>query len=182
MIVGVGLGLTLAVGAEFVIRVLAKQVSPTAVDVLRIQSVAIVTVFIGSGWQYGLLSLHRHRELLWISLTALLVSVCLTVVLVPELQARGAAVAFSSAELVGAGASYMMLERARPETRFEHRVPVRVGLAAALGAAVVLVPGLSSLEQCLVSAILYASVLVVLRALPTEIMDALRHRGRTIKA
>jgi hypothetical protein len=65
---------------------------------------------------------------------------------------RGAPVAFSCAELLLAGSSYLLLERTRPETRFAYRNLLRVVLATALGAAVVVVPGISSLERCVAAA------------------------------
>jgi O-antigen/teichoic acid export membrane protein len=173
LIVGVGLALVLALGAGFVIGVLAKGGSQVATDVLEIQSFALLTQFVATPWQYGLLSLHRHRELLLISIGSLAVSVGLTLILVPLLQARGAAVAFSGAELTLAVSSFVLLKRARPDLRFSARTPVRVLVAAALGAAVLPVPGITSISRAAIAAVVYGVVLLLLKAVPAELLQAL---------
>jgi O-antigen/teichoic acid export membrane protein len=178
LIIGVGLGLALALGAGFVIEVLSKGKSTASVEVLEFQSLALVTQFVASAWQYGLLSLHRHRALLSISVGSLLVSVCLTFVLVPVLQARGAAVAFSAAEVTLAVGSFVQLKRARPGLRFAPRVPACVLLAAALGGAIALLPGLTSLSRALLASLVYWGALVLLRAIPVELTQALLRRPR----
>jgi O-antigen/teichoic acid export membrane protein len=179
LIVGVGLGLVLALGAGFVIDVLAKGKGHPSVAVLQIESLALVTQFVGSSWQYGLLALHRHRALLLNSAAGLAVSVFLTLALVPALQARGAATAFAVAELVVAGGSFFYLRSARPDIKFSLRVPVRVLAAALLAGAVVLVPGLTSLWSAAIAAVLYLGALVALRAIPAELMQALPVRAQS---
>lgn len=177
LIVGVGLGLTIALGAEFVIGVLAKGKGHPAIPVLQIEALALVTQFVGSSWQYGLLALHRHRALLLTSAAGLAVSVCLTLVLVPVLQARGAAVAFAGAEVVVAAGSFACLRSARPDLRFSLRVPVRVLLAALLGGAVSLLPGLTSLAVAAIAGVVYLGALLALRAIPAELRQALPGRA-----
>jgi O-antigen/teichoic acid export membrane protein len=182
LIVGVGLGLLLVLGADFVVHVLARgRVGPTIV-VLQIQSVAIVTQFVGASWQYGLLALHRHRALLIISLVGLVVSVCLALGLVPVLQARGAAIAFAAAEVAVAACSFLALRSARPDLSFSLRVPARVLLAAVLAGAVALVPGLSSIADTAIASAVYVGLLLLLRAVPVELAHALldgRRASRT---
>lgn len=181
-IVGVGLGLVLGVGAHFVIEVLAKHPAAPSVDALKIQSLAIVTQFVASTWQYGLLALHRHRDLLWISIASLAVSMGLTLALVPPLEARGAATALVSAELVLAVMSYYLLKRARPQTTLPRTVPTKIVIAAGLALATAAVPGLSSLTHSIISGLLYLALLVVLRAFPPEILHALRRRQESVTA
>jgi O-antigen/teichoic acid export membrane protein len=178
LIVGVALGLVLLLGADFIVHVLAggKGVEPTIV-VLQIQSLAIVTQFVGASWQYGLLAMHRHRALLLISAVGLAVSVCLTLGLVPALEAKGAAIAFTGAELVAAACAFASLRSARPDLRFSLRVPLRVLLAALLACAVALVPGLPSLAATVIGLVIYIGVLLLLRAIPVELMHAMRGAG-----
>jgi O-antigen/teichoic acid export membrane protein len=173
LIIGAGLALVLALGSGFVIGVLAKGGSAESVDVLEIQSLALLTQFVAAPWQYGLLSLHRHRELLWISLGSLAMSVGLTFALVPLLQARGAAIAFSGAELTLAMSSFVLLRRARPDLRFARRVPLRVLISSALAAGVVFVPGLTSLARAGIAFVVYSTLLLLLRAVPAELMHAI---------
>jgi O-antigen/teichoic acid export membrane protein len=177
LITGVGIAVTLALGAQFVVRVLTGSGTGPAIDVLQIESIAIVTLFVGSALQYGLLAMHRHRSLLVMSAVGLVASVVLTLALAPSLEARGAAIAFSGAELFTLSAAFLFLRSARPELRFSPRVPVRVLVAAALAGAAALVPGIGSLPQALIGGALYLGALVVLRAIPEELVQALPGRS-----
>jgi O-antigen/teichoic acid export membrane protein len=173
LIVGVGLGLALALGARFVVEVLAGSRGHPAVAVLQIQSLGLVTVFLSSSFQYGLLALHRHRSLLLNSAAGLVLSAGLTFALVPALEARGAALAFVIAEVVVVGGSFAFLRSARPDLTFSLRVPARVLLAALLAGAVALIPGLTSLPVALIGCVVYAGALAALGAVPKELILAL---------
>ncbi|HEV3047489.1 MAG TPA: flippase [Solirubrobacteraceae bacterium] len=176
LIVGVWLGIVFVLGAGFVVGVLTNSRSPTAVEVLQIQSVAILTQFLATTWQYGLLSLHRHRDLLYISVVSLTASVCLTFALVPLLQARGAAIAFSGAELMLAASSLLLLRRARSKFDLDRRVPSRVLCATVLAFAAAYPLDVSSLARAIVGSAVYLAALLALRAIPQEITQALRRR------
>jgi O-antigen/teichoic acid export membrane protein len=176
LILGVGLGLVLALGADFVVHVLARNPVGPTVTVLQIQCLAIVTQFVGSAWQYGLIALHRHRASLVVAGIGLFVSVALTFGLVPLLQARGAAIAFAAAEVAVAVSSFAALRIARPDVRFSLRVPACVLIAAAVGGAFALAPGVSSVAMAAIAAPVYVGVLVLLRAVPTELADAVLRR------
>jgi len=175
-IVGVALGLALALGSDFVVRVLAGSKGHPAATVLQIESLALVTQFVGSAFGYGLLALHRHRAILLNSAAGLIVSVVLTLVLVPELQARGAAIAFVVAEVVVAASSFLYLRAARPELTFSPRVPLCALVAAAVGGGLALASGLSSLPASLLATCIYIGVLIALRAIPPELMHAVTER------
>jgi O-antigen/teichoic acid export membrane protein len=177
LIVGVGLGLALALGAGFVIRVLAAGKAPPATAVLQIQSVAMLTQFVGSAAGYGLLAIRCYRPMLVISAAGLFVSACLTLVLVPVLQARGAAVAFAAGEVTVAVLSFAALRVARADIRFSMRVPARVLFAALVAGAVICVPGLTSLSDALVGSTVYVGLLMVSRAIPPELTQALLRRS-----
>jgi O-antigen/teichoic acid export membrane protein len=180
VILGVGLGLALALGAGFAIHVLTTGTAGPAADVLRIQSLAVVTQFVGSAGGYGLLALHRYRAMLLITGAGLIVSVCLTLLLVPLLQARGAATAFAAGEATVAVLTFAALRMARADISFSLRVPLRVVLAAVLGGAVVFVPGLTSLAQAVIGTAVYAGVLIASGAIPPELAQALLRRRQSL--
>ena len=144
LIVGAGIGLVVALGAPFAVEVLAGGESDPSIRVLRIQAIAIVANFVATSWGYGLLSLHRHRSILFASVAALVTGLGLIALLVPDLEAEGAALAYVGGELVLAALMYLLLTRAQPGLHLSLRVPVRVAAAAALAGAVALVPGLPS--------------------------------------
>jgi O-antigen/teichoic acid export membrane protein len=177
LIVGAGLGLGLALGARFVVQVLSGHSGGPSVTVLEIESLAILTQFVGATWQYGLLALHRHRDCLIISVVGLALSVVLTFALVPVLHSSGAAVAFSAAEVVVSGSSLLFLLRVQPRMSFSWRVPLKVVLAIVIGGLVVFLPGLGSLAQSLLAVVVYAVVLALTKAIPAELVQALPWRS-----
>jgi O-antigen/teichoic acid export membrane protein len=181
LIAGAGLGVALALGARFVVQVLSGHRGGPSVTVLEIESVAILTQFVGATWQYGLLALHRHRDCLIISAIGLGLSVVLTLALVPVLHSSGAAVAFSAAELVVSCASLLFLLRVKPRMAFSWRVPVRVLLASLLAGSAALLPGVGSLVQALVGLLIYVGVLAATKAFPAELLHAMPwHAGGAV--
>jgi O-antigen/teichoic acid export membrane protein len=182
LIVGAWLALALALGADFAVAVLAGGKANPSATVLQIQALALVTQFVMSGWQYGLLSLHRHRPLLGISAGALLISASLTLVLVPRFQAQGAAIAFTAAEIAGAIGSLAVLVRFRPDLRPSLRIPGRVLLAVTGASGAILIPGTTSLSRTVIASAIYFAILVLLRAIPPEILHAVLHRPQSESA
>jgi len=176
LIAGVGIAVPLIAGAGFVVSVLTSGTARPAAGVLQIAAIAVVTQFVGASWQYGLLALHRYRSMLVISAAGLAVSVCLTLILVPSLQARGAAIAFVAGELAVAGFAFGALRVAQPTLKFDLRVPLCVLFAAGLALCVLLVPRLSSLPAAVIASVLYAGMLLCTRAIPRELTDALLRR------
>jgi len=69
-----------------------------AVDPLRLLAPAVVFLGLGSLASTLLMARRRARPVLWVSLTAVAVNVVLNFVLIPELGARGAAVAMLATE------------------------------------------------------------------------------------
>jgi O-antigen/teichoic acid export membrane protein len=183
LIVGVWLALALVLGAGFVVAVLSGGSAQPAIPVIQIQALAIVTQFVGAGWLYGLISLHVYRPMMWIAAGALVLNVLLAVILVPPLGARGGAIAFALAETTAILASLAALVHVRRSLMPPLRIFVRVLPAAALAGAVALLPGLTSLEHCVIASGVYLAVLLALRAIPPEIVQALTrppraaHRG-----
>ena len=178
LIVGVGIGLVVALGAPFAVEVLAGGESDPSIRVLQIQAIAIVANFVATSWGYGLLSLHRHGSILFASVAALVTGLGLTALLVPDLEAEGAALAYVGGELVLAALMYLLLARAQPGLHLSLRVPVRVAAAAALAGAVALVPGLPSVVAASAAAALYVAALFALRGVPQELLEAFQRRGR----
>jgi O-antigen/teichoic acid export membrane protein len=100
VIFGAWLAMNVVVGAELAIHVLAGPDGAPAVPVLRIQGLALLATSLGVAAGYGLLSLRRHGSLLLSNGVAIAVVVVLTLVLVPDSGAKGAALAALIAESV----------------------------------------------------------------------------------
>ena len=171
---GLALALALAASAPFLIRVVAGSDFAPAAPVLRIQGLTLVAAFTTAVWSYALLSLRRHREILVMTLAALALSIVLTVVLAGQDGARGAAIATTAAEALLTVLLYMALRRSTPGLRVRFEYTLRILAAAAIAAATILIPGIGSVGRLAAILVAYAAALVVLRALPPEILGAVR--------
>jgi O-antigen/teichoic acid export membrane protein len=173
LIFGVWMSLVLILGAGPIIGILAGAGYEPAVDVLRIQAIALLATFVAIACQFPLLALHRHQALLTANLAALVTSVGLGVALVPPLGARGGALATVGAELVLAAAAGFALVRADRGLRLPFGIIPPVALAAAAAAVLTAIPGLPDLVVCLLASGLYFGILFVMGRVPIEVLDAL---------
>jgi O-antigen/teichoic acid export membrane protein len=176
LLLGVGTGLLTAVGAGIAIAVVAGDEFAPAADVLRIQAIALLASFLVATWGYALLSLAAYASLLVANAIALALSAVLTLALAPDHGAQGAAVATAVGESALALALGVLLMARRPDLRVDAGLVPRVVVAVALGGAVVLIPGLPEVVDLVLAGAIYVGALVVLRAVPHEIWDALRRR------
>jgi O-antigen/teichoic acid export membrane protein len=177
LVAGGGLSLALVLGAPFAIDVVAGPGFEPAVDVLRIQALGLMLSFVSTTLFYSLLSLRVHRAILATACVALAVNLVLTGVLGGAHGATGAAVATVIAELAGiVVAAGMLLRSHRAVMPGLGGIP-RVAVAAGLGALVLLVPGLPPVADAVAGTLVYTVVVLALRAVPRELLDALSRRG-----
>ena len=144
-----------------------------AAPVLQIQVFALIAVFVGQTWQLGLLSVRRQAALAWANGGALLVVVIAGAVLIPTAGARGAAVAAVIGEVSLAVFVYLGLRhsstRIAPTTGLAPRVA-----AASLPAFAVLVLPVPWEARLVGSVAVFAVVAFAIRAVPEELVHALR--------
>ena len=132
-------------------------------------------------WSTALLSLYRHRALLVANLVALGASMAITLVLVPVLGAKGAAIATVSGEATLAVIYTVAVARGPRPIRVSLGVVPRVGLAVAAAAALLLVPGVRGAGMVAAATAVYFAVVLAVRAMPPEILQAVsegRRRSR----
>ncbi len=176
-ILGLAVALALVVGAPFVIAVIGGGAFRPADTVLRIQGLALLASFVGSVWAYTLLSLHRHRQILVVSLLALALTVALTAVLASADGARGAAIGTT----IGEYAFVLMLGIAVYATGLRPAISwgavPRSLIGAALGAATLAIPGLPDFVRIALALGIYGAALLALRAVPREILEQLPWRS-----
>jgi O-antigen/teichoic acid export membrane protein len=175
LIAGVYVTLSLVVAAPFVIEVVGGGAFGPAVPVLRLQALALLGGFLAATWSFTLLSLRMHSALLRVTLAALLVSVGLSVALVPGMGAEGASIASAVCEFVVAGGYLLALARGHAHLRPSLATLPRVALAATAGASALLLP-LPSVAQWAIASVVYLTLLAVLRVVPSELLDAIRRR------
>jgi O-antigen/teichoic acid export membrane protein len=175
LLVGLAVGLVLAVAAAPIVQLLGGSAYADAASVLRIQSVAVAGAFMTQLGTFGLIAVQRQRALALVNVFALVSVLVLGFTLIPTLEADGAALAASIGEVGLAVASLTMLVRARPELRPDlGYVPKLLG-AAALGGACALLP-IPAAVAAVAALCVYGGAVLLLRAVPVELMEALVRR------
>jgi O-antigen/teichoic acid export membrane protein len=177
LIAGVYVTLSLLVAAPFVIEVLGGPAFGPAVPVLRVQALALLGGFLAATWSYTLLSLRMHGALLRVTIAGLVVSIALSAALVPSLGAEGASIASAVCEFVVAGGYLVALARRHAHLRPSLATLPRVALAAGLAAGALLLP-VASIVQWAIASVVYLTLVLVLRAVPTELLRLMPRRRR----
>jgi O-antigen/teichoic acid export membrane protein len=176
LILGAAVALGTLNGAQFMLHVVAGAKYAASAPVLEIQGIALVATFVLGGWSFALLSLKRYKDLLLANLAAFVVSCTLTVVLASNHGATGAAVATVCGEAVLATGSLLMLVRGHPELRPRFTIALKVGLAIVPGVALALWSGMPSLVRTLLALAAYGLLVVIMRAVPDEVVELLPQR------
>ena len=176
-VVGSLIGLGLAVSAPFAIDVVAGDGFEASVDVLRIQAAGLLTTFLLATWQFALLSLKLHKQLLIVNIIAAVVAIVGTLTLAGPLGAAGAATATLSAEIVLALGCLAFLARDRATLMPRLGVVPKVAVALAAGVGVALLVPVHSLVLAMIAVSVAFGVMVLLRAVPPELYAALLRRG-----
>jgi O-antigen/teichoic acid export membrane protein len=146
-----------------------------AVSVLRIQSFALIAVFVGQVWQLGLLSLRRQAALAWANAAALAIVLALGGILIPLWGANGAAAAAVASETCLAILVYVFLRRTAPAVAPRAGLTPRVVAAALPAFAALLLPLPWAVDLVLALGV-FGGLAVLFRAIPFELMHALRRR------
>jgi O-antigen/teichoic acid export membrane protein len=164
-------------GAKFGILVIGGHQYRAAAPILQIQGLSVLASFMVAIYSSVLLSLRDARELIKANAIAVVVATVVSVALIPSMGAKGAAIAAVAAETSLAIAYAVYLHTTRPDLRVSLAVLPRVGLAAAVSAAITWVLPLSSAESLFVFTALYLVASVVLRTIPFEVINALIGRA-----
>ncbi len=175
-ILGLGMGLGIVVGAPTIVEVMAGSGFADAVPVLRIQAATLVVTSVVAPMGFALLSLHVHRGIFVANLMALLVMLVGVTTLAAGLGPEGSALATIIGESTLATGYFVALHRAAPELVPGLGPGVRGAVAVAPCAAILLVPGLPAWLAATVALGAYAVLLVVLRAIPEELVELLPRR------
>lgn len=180
LILGVWVSLSLAIGAPVAIQIITGGGSfKDASGVLAIQGLALGPMFIGAVWGNVLLSLQRLRAIMYFNLGFLAVSAVLVGVLVNLDGARGAAIGDAVTESIAALVGGIIVFRSDPQLTPSLASLPRVAVAAAFGAAPVLLSA-PAIVKLLLSTGIFVIAVVVLRLIPAEFLDEvkrLRDRG-----
>ena len=169
--------LVTAVLAEPALELLADPEYGAAAAILQIQAFALVGVYLAQTWTLGLVSLRRQRDVAVANAVALAAVVALGLALILPFGPKGAAVAGVVTESLLALLLFAFLYRRDRDVTPDLRFAWRPALAAAAGAAVLLVPGVSGWLAGALVAVVFVVVAFAVRAVPAEIVPALRGRA-----
>jgi O-antigen/teichoic acid export membrane protein len=174
-IAGGWMALIIILGASFGIDVIAGPKGHASIDVLRIMGIGVTATYLVASWGFVLLSLRMFRQLVIANAGALVLAALLSVVLIPTLHARGGAITTVAVECWLAGSYILFLSRRgiRPPVPFLVRFAIAAGLGLAAGA---LALSVSSPAAVLAASGIYFAVLWRMRAIPSELIDALPWR------
>jgi O-antigen/teichoic acid export membrane protein len=176
LILGGWFALCLVVGAPFVIHVLegGGHKFDASIPVLRTLGAAIAATFLLATFSYTLLALQLFRHLIVLNLGIVLLALALSPVLIPSGGAQGAAVLSVILEVLLCAGYAVALFRARPDLRPPvtgfGRIALALGLAFAAGEAL----RNHSLLGVIVGSVVLAGALLVLRAIPPELLEIVR--------
>lgn len=173
-LLGVLLALILATGAEPIIVALGGKQYLHAAAVLRIQGLALITVFISAGWTTTLIGMTRTRALAICSAIAVAAVAAFGGAFIPLWHARGAAIAAVVADIVFCGSIYFFIRRAGAAESFTPSPFVRIALCTVPGILVAVLIPLPAIVNCVIAACAYIGLATVLGALPPELSDRLR--------
>jgi O-antigen/teichoic acid export membrane protein len=177
VICGVWMSLVTALGASFIIDVVAGSKGRGAVPVLRIQGLVLTLSFISTSSALALISLRRFRTLIVTGSCSLALNIALGLALVPTLGAKGGALADVLTEAVAALALTLVVIRAVPRHQIKASALPPVLLAAALSASVLLLP-IGALGHAAAATVIYFAVLLLTGSIPDELTAAARSARR----
>jgi O-antigen/teichoic acid export membrane protein len=167
--------LAVLVLADPLIRLLGGDEYAGAAPVLRIQSIALIAVFLGQVWQLGLIAIRRQSALAVANGVALAVVLALGLVLIPPFEETGAAVAAVIAEALLAAMLLALLGWADRRLVPNFGFAWKVAIAAALSALTFALPLSVALEFTIATAV-YAATIWLTGGLPSEVVDAFVRR------
>lgn len=178
LVVGAWTAVSIAVGAPLGIAIIGGAKFAPAVPVLAVQGVALGAMFVSLVWANALLSLGLYRSILALGIFTLVLNVALVSALIPLDGAQGAAIGTSIAEIAGAIAQAAVVARGRHRLRPSLRPLPLVALASAAGLAPLAMAGVPTIGRVAISTVLFGSVILATRALPSEVFALLPWQAR----
>lgn len=179
---GVLIAVVLAIGAEPVVVALAGEAYEPAADVVRIQCLALITIFVTSAFVPTLLGMGRVRELALATAVGLVALLAFGLALIPPLEATGAAIAAVAADVMLCAAAWAALRRAGPGRALDTRNLARIALAGLAAGAVAFVPGVPDAVLAVLAGAVFVAAVLALRVVPPELVGAMRARLGRVSA
>jgi O-antigen/teichoic acid export membrane protein len=177
LVLGAGTALVAAIGAPIAIDIVAGPDYAAATSELRLLALALMGTFVIALGGFALLSLERYRVLVTANVAGLVLSATITLALGPSLGAQAAAIAVVTADLTLAAVYFGLLSFGPDRVGLTLAVIPKTAAAAALAAAPLLIPGIPVVLDAAISGAIFLAAAVLLKAVPDELMQGLRHRA-----
>lgn len=165
----------LVFAAEPIIVLLGGEEYRPAAGVLRLQGLAMLTIFLVQAWVVALVALEAQRLMAWATAFGIVAVLACGLTLIPIGDAMGAAGATAAADALLALAMLIALRRVGPGREIQWGFVPRVLLAGALALAPALV-GLPDVAAAVLAAAIFAAAALALRIVPSEVLEAVRLR------
>ena len=175
-LIGVFAAIVIVLAAEPILRILGGEEYVAAAPLLRIQSIAVLTLFVSAAWSPALIGMHKQGSVAAATGIGLAVAIAGGLIMVPLWEAHGAAWAAAIADLFVVSAAYVLLRRAGPGRELRLTFVPRLVLASAFAFAVVLIPGLPALADAVLAAAVYVGAAFALRIVPPGLSELLPAR------
>lgn len=173
---GVLIALVLAIAAEPILLVLGGEQYVGAAPVLRIQCVAIVSLFVASALSPSVVAMGRQQQGAAAVGLGVLVVLGLGLVLIPAWGPEGAAVALVVADLVLLSCIYLIVRAAGPGRRLRFGFVPKVVFAALVAAAPSFIIGAAPAVCAAVAVVIFGTLAVLLGLIPPEVRHLWRSR------
>jgi O-antigen/teichoic acid export membrane protein len=173
IVVGGWAAISVVLGAGPAIEFVGGDSFEPAVEVLRVQGLALVASFLVAVWAGGLWALRKQRALALANLVGVAAAAGLTALLIPSSGALGAAIAMTVAELLLAACYAAALMRSRPALRPPLGIVPKALVATAAASALWLLP-LPELVNAILATPVYWGVLFAIGGIPRDALDALK--------
>jgi O-antigen/teichoic acid export membrane protein len=163
--------------AEPVMSAIGGEAFGPAGDVLRIQVVALLFIALYQIWTVALVALGAQRQLILANGLGLVALGVFAAALVPPLGAKGGAIATVLGDAVLASLIYWRLHVTTGRVIVRFGFVARVALAAAVGAATLLVPGVPDLAAAVLAGLAFLAAGAGVGMVPQELREALGPNG-----
>jgi O-antigen/teichoic acid export membrane protein len=177
VIFGVWMALATALGAGFIIDVIAGSRGAGSIPVLRIQGLMFIVSFVFTSNALYLVSVRRYRPLIIACSSALALNILLALALIPGLGARGGAIADVVTETIAALGLTVAVIRSVPEHQITLSFVPSLLVACAGSAAVLLLP-IGSVGRMVGATLIYFALLFATGAIPREVVAAAQRARR----
>jgi O-antigen/teichoic acid export membrane protein len=180
LLVGGLLALVVVVAARPIVVLLGGEEFAPAASVLRLQAPVVLTIFLVYPWTAFMIADGRRRDLVRCMLAGLALVVVAGLVLISQLDARGAALAALVADVGLAAMVVQSVRRVGDHTwpvpgSFLWRYVLVLGLAC--GAGVATLQAAPAVVAAVVAAAVFGAGAVALRIVPEELTELIPRRG-----